>query len=310
VKAGASVSGDGKTVALWPYATLCIVILFWSGNFIVGRAVNEVIPPFTLAFVRWTGALLAVLPFAWGHLVADKAILIERWRTVLALGITGVAAFNAFVYSGLRFTTASNGLLLQAAIPALVLVFNRLFFRDRASLLQIVGVALSMLGVVVIVLRGHLAELAHIQLNFGDFLILCGVVCWALYTAFLRLRPDCHPLSFLVVTFAIGAIAMLPFAAFEMRAGVEIPLRADVIGAFVYVAIFPSLIAYVLYNAAVAKLGAAPAGQMITLMPLFGALLAAALLDEMLYSYHLTGMILIFGGIMTSAMGIRRAVTR
>ncbi|WP_223805359.1 DMT family transporter [Tsuneonella flava] len=310
MRAGASVSGDGKAAALWPYATLCIVILFWSGNFIVGRAVNGVIPPFTLAFVRWTGALLAVLPFAWRHLVADKAILIERWRTVLALGITGVAAFNAFVYSGLRFTTASNGLLLQAAIPALVLVFNRLFFRDRASLLQIIGVALSMLGVVVIVLRGHLAELAHLQLNFGDFLILCGVVCWALYTAFLRLRPDCHPLSFLVVTFAIGAIAMLPFAAFEMRAGATIPLRADVIGAFVYVAIFPSLVAYVLYNAAVAKLGAAPAGQMITLMPLFGALLAAALLGEALHSYHITGMLLIFGGIITSAVGVRRVVAR
>ncbi|HEY8603896.1 DMT family transporter [Tsuneonella suprasediminis] len=308
--AGGSVSGDEQRAVLWPYATLCIVILFWSGNFIVGRAVNGVIPPFTLAFVRWTGALLAVLPFAWRHVVADKSILIDRWKTVVALGLTGVAAFNAFVYSGLHFTTASNGLLLQAAIPALVLVFNRLFFRDRASVLQIIGVMLSMVGVVVIVLRGHLAAIFGIHLNFGDFLILCGVVCWALYTAFLRLRPACHPLSFLVATFVIGAIAMFPFAALEMRAGAAIPLRADVIGAFVYVAIFPSLVAYVLYNAAVARLGAAPAGQMITLMPLFGALLAAALLDEALHGYHVSGMILILGGIIMSALGIRRASAR
>jgi drug/metabolite transporter (DMT)-like permease len=291
---------------LGSYATLCIVILFWSGNFIVGRAVNGVIPPFTLAFVRWSGALLIALPFAWRHLRADRDVLLAHWKPVLLLGLTGVAAFNAFIYSGLRFTTAANGLLLQAAIPALVLIFNRLFFRDSAPLLQTIGVTLSMLGVAVIVLRGDLAAIAQLTLNFGDVLVLGGVVCWALYTSLLRLRPDCHPASFLVATFAIGAATMLPFAAMEINAGSRIPLRADVLAAFAYVALFPSLIAYVLYNAAVMKLGAAPAGQMITLMPLFGALLAAVLLGEALHGFHVAGMVLILGGIVAGAIGTRR----
>lgn len=292
---------------LWSYATLCIVILFWSGNFIVGRAVNGVIPPFTLAFVRWSGALLIALPFAWRHLVADRDILQEHWKPVLLLGVTGVAAFNAFIYSGLRFTTAANGLLLQAATPALVLLFSRIFFRDRAPLLQAVGVTLSMLGVAVIVLRGNLSAVAQLNLNSGDVLVLGGVICWALYTSLLRLRPDCHPASFLVATFAVGAAAMLPCAAIEAYAGSSIPLRAEVLAAFVYVAFFPSLIAYVLYNAAVKRLGAAPAGQMITLMPLFGALLAAALLGEALQGFHATGMVFILGGIVAGAIGdVRR----
>ncbi|WP_238474171.1 DMT family transporter [Altericroceibacterium spongiae] len=102
---------------LWSYATLCIVILFWSGNFIVGRAVNGVIPPFTLALVRWSGALVILLPFAWRHLRADRQRLLSHWKAVLLLGLTGVAAFNAFIYSGLQFTTASKGLLLQAGDP-------------------------------------------------------------------------------------------------------------------------------------------------------------------------------------------------
>ncbi|TWD04444.1 drug/metabolite transporter (DMT)-like permease [Sphingobium sp. AEW010] len=295
---------------LWSYATLCIVILFWSGNFIVGRAVNGVIPPFTLALVRWSGALAILLPFAWRHLRADRQRLLSHWKAVLLLGLTGVAAFNAFIYSGLQFTTASNGLLLQAAIPALVLLFNRLFFGDRASALQIVGVTLSMLGVAVIVLRGDLAALARLTLNFGDFLVLCGVVCWALYTAFLRLRPDCHPASFLTATFVIGAAAMAPFAAMEVAGGASIPLRADVLGAFAYVALFPSLVAYVLYNAAVKNLGAAPAGQMITLMPLFGAGLAALLLGEALFRFHIIGMVLILGGIVLGAVGVQRQLRR
>ncbi|WP_237437597.1 DMT family transporter [Altericroceibacterium endophyticum] len=254
--------------ALWSYATLWIVILFWSGSFIVGRAMSGVIPPFTLALVRWSGALAILLPFAWRHLRTDWQMLLSHWKAVLLLGLTGVAAFNSIIYSSLQFTTASNGLLLQAAIPALVLLFNRLFVGDRASALQIVGVTLSMLGVAVIVWRGNLAAMVRLTLNFGDFLVLCGVVCWALYTALLRLRPDCHPASFLTGTFAIGAAAMAPLSATEMAGSAGIP----------------SLFAYVLYNAAVKNLGAAPAGPMITLMPLFGAGLAALLLGEALSS--------------------------
>src|SRR3546814_12409198 len=113
---------------LWSYAALSSVILFWSGNFMVGRAVNGVIPPFSVALVRWSGARLLLLPFAWPQLRSDRQQFLSHWKMVLLLGLTGVAAFNAFVYSGLQFTTASNGLLLQAALPALVLLF-----RDRKS---------------------------------------------------------------------------------------------------------------------------------------------------------------------------------
>src|SRR5690606_12513038 len=155
--------------------------------------------------------------------------------------------------------------------------------------MQIVGVTLSMLGVAVIVLHGDLAALARLSLNFGDFLVLWGVVCWALYTALLRLRPDCHPASFQTATFVIGAAAMAPLGSMEIAAGASIPLLADVLGAFAYVALFSALVAYVLYNAAVKKLGAAPAGQMITLMPLFGAGLAALLLGEALFRFHIIG---------------------
>ena len=288
------------------YGMLALVMLLWAGNSIVGRAVRDDIPPFLLALLRWTGALLVIVPFAARHLVADRAAIVRNWPIILLLGLLGVAAFNAFLYSGLRYTTASNGLLLQAAIPALVLLVDFAIFRARAGLGTILGVALSTLGVVVIVFQGKLAALAQVAFNRGDALVLGGVVIWAFYTSLLRLRPALHATSFLAVTFAIGVLAMLPLAATEWQEIAAMHWTPRVIGAVVYVALLPSVVAYALFNAAVATLGPASAGQAITLMPLFGALLATLILGEQLHGHHLVGMALILGGIIVSAVARAR----
>jgi drug/metabolite transporter (DMT)-like permease len=284
------------------YAMLALVMLFWAGNTIVARAVRADIPPFTLAFIRWTGALLIILPFAWRALLRDRAAIRAGWRPLLLLGLVGVAGFNGFLYWGLHYTTATNGLLLQAAIPALVLVCNALFFRQRAGLWQIGGVALSTLGVAIVVVRADLAVLAALRLGFGDLLILCAVLGWAVYTSLLRVRPPVDQRSFLFITFLIAALAMLPLALGEWRDIARIDWRPAIVGAFAYVALLPSVIAYFLFNSAVEQIGAARAGQTIGLMPLFGAGLAALLLGEPLHGYHLAGMLLIFAGIAITAL--------
>ena len=285
-----------KAPELKAYAMLALVMLFWAGNAIVGRAVRDDIPPFALAFVRWLGALAIVLPFAFRYVTADAQVLRRHWRPLLVLGLTGVGAFNALLYSGLRETTATNGLLLHAGIPAFVLLFDAVGFNVRAGLWQIVGVTLSILGVVVI-LFADLAALLALHFNRGDMMVLGAVVVWALYTSLLRLRPAVHPLSFLAVTFAVGAAAMLPFAAAEWRVVAAIDWRPEILLALAYVAVFPSLVAYLLFNAAVTMIGPARAGQSITLMPVFGALLAASLLGEPLGARHVAGMALILAGI-------------
>ena len=283
------------------YAMLALVMLFWAGNSIVGRAVRDDIPPFTLALVRWAGALLLVAPFALRHVVADRAKLRRAWRRVLLLGLLGIATFNALLYYGLRFTTATNSMLLQAAIPGLVLLFDYLLFRTRSGWQAIGGVLLSTAGVVLIVCRADPQALLHLDFGTGDLLILAAVVVWGIYTSLLRTRPAVHPSSFIAVTFAIGALAMLPLAIGEWRATGFPALGPGSIGAFAYVAILPSLVAYFLYNAAVTAIGAGKAGQAISLMPLFGAFLAAFLLGEALHPFHAAGMVLILAGIVTSA---------
>lgn len=287
------------------FALLALVMVLWAGNSIVGRAVRGEVEPMTLAFVRWAGASLLLMPFALRPLRRDWPAIRRAWKPVLLLGLLGVGAFNALLYSGLRYTTATNALLLQAAIPAAVVLLDRLFFGVRSPLLQNLGVACSTAGVAVIVFEGDPAQALRLHFGLGDLLILAAVAVWSLYTVLLRLRPAVSPTSFVAVTFLIGALAMAPFFAHDLASGERIALTPKVLGAFAYVAVLPSIVSYFIFNAATETVGPARAGLAITLMPIFGAFLSAALLGETLRSYHFAGMALILLGIALSLIGRR-----
>jgi len=280
------------------YAMLGMTMTFWAGNAIVGRAVRGEIPPLMLAFSRWTLALLILAPFAWRRTVAQRALIRRHWSAILFLGLAGVAAFNGFLYSGLRYTTAANSLLLQGLIPTLVVIVGSVVFGDKAPWRQVAGIALSTLGVTFIVFRGELSEILRLRLGMGDLLVLCGCAAWAIYTASLRLRPPIDPLVFLFVTFAIGALAMGVGALSEAQAIAQMHWNGRMVAAIGYVAIFPSILAYMSFNAAVSHVGPGAAGQAISLLPLLGAVLAAMILGEPLFPYHLAGMALILGGVL------------
>jgi drug/metabolite transporter (DMT)-like permease len=287
---------DRRTV-ITAHAMLALVMLFWAGNAIVGRAIRDDVPPLLLALLRWTGALAIVLPFARSTIRADLPALRRGWRPTLILGLLGIAAFNALLYSGLAQTTASNALLLQAGIPALVLVADRIGFGVRPRAAEVAAVIVGGAGIALIVFRADWRSVAAFALNPGDALVLASVAVWALYTSLLRLRPPVAPATFLAVTFAIGVAAMLPAALGEWLAGRRIDPSPAALAGIAYVAIFPSTIAYALYNRSVAAIGPAAAGRAIALMPLFGALLAAVLLGEALHGYHAVGMAMILAGI-------------
>ena len=278
------------------YLMLVLVMLLWSGNSVVARAIHEEMPPFTLAFLRWTGATIIALPLAWSHLRRDWPEAKANWKIILLLGVVGVGCFNAFMYSGLQYTTAANSLLIQAAIPALVLLLDFLFFRNRPRATQIIGVIVAATGVLTIIFQGRLSALLAMAFNRGDLLVLCAVTLWSLYTVLLRLRPKIHGVSFLTITVAIGVLCMAPLSAFELTHA-RVIMTPGVAAGVAYVILLPSLVAYFLFNLAVEQIGAGDAGQVINLQPVFGALLAALLLGEPLHGYHLGGMALIFIGI-------------
>jgi len=294
---------------LWRAAPLLLAatMLFWAGNSIAGRALAGVVPPMTLTFWRWVLASLLVAPLAWPHLRRDWPELRRRWKTVVLLAVSGVASFGALLYWGLESTTALNSLLMQAAIPPLILFFGFMALRDRIGLGALIGVALSLAGVLVVISQGRPWSLLALRLNPGDGIILIGVVLYAAYSLLLRRRPQVHPLSLLLVTFLLSVVVVAPFYAQELVQGRTFDPTPAALGGILYVALFPSFLAYLCFNRGVELIGAGPAGQYMHLMPVFGAVLAVGLLGEPFHGYHAIGVALIATGIGATAWAGRRS---
>ena len=272
--------------------------LFWSGNFVLGRAVAGEVPPIALAFWRWGLGALIVLPFAWHHLPRDLPALRRQWRLVLLLSAIGIAVFNTFVYIGLNTTTALNAVMMQSAMPVLIVLMSFLLVGEKITPLQAAGIAVSLAGAVTLVARGDLTVLLTLAFNTGDLWVLAAVISYAGYTALVRRRPPVHPMIFLLATFATGALMLLPFYAWETLNGRPLQVTPVSIAAIGYVAVFPSILAYLAWNRSVELVGANRTGLSVHLMPVFGSLLAIAFLGETPQIFHAVGIALIAAGIL------------
>jgi drug/metabolite transporter (DMT)-like permease len=287
-----------RTGTATAYLLLVVAMLSWSGNAVVGRALAGTVPPFGLSLMRWSIAFLAVLPFAAREIIAKRAIIFHRWRFLLAIGLLGLTICNSLGYVGLQWTTALNAGLINSAGPMLTLIAAFLFHRERAAPLQILGLAISLLGVLVIVLRGDPAALLHLAVNLGDLAILVGVATWSVYTVLLPRAPrELSPVALLAVLFAIGAATVLPLHLAESWLGRPLPETGTAALGYLYVGLFPAVIAFFGWNRGVTAIGANRASLFSYLMPLFSAGLAHAFLGEAIARFHLVGAGLILTGI-------------
>ena len=285
---------------------LVLPSLFWAGNFVFGRAVHTTLPPLGLSFMRWVIATLVLMPFAWKYIQKDKALYWQyRWR-ILGLALLGATAFNSLVYVGLQYTTATNGLLLNSVAPILIVFWGVLFYKQRTTLFQLIGLALSFFGVTLIVLQGSWQNLLSLSLNRGDFIILIAVICWSIYTLWLRTLPSqMNKIGLTAIQFFIATLAIFPFALSEYLQGSTATWTPFSILAMAYIGLFPSVFAFLLYTLGVVHAGAARAGLFLHLMPVFGVLLAVIFLKEDFQLYHLLGIASIFTGIALSGQRSR-----
>jgi drug/metabolite transporter (DMT)-like permease len=290
-----------------PSLLLSLTSLFWAGNVVVGRAVVGLMPPASLACLRWTIASLLLLPFAWPYLRQDWRCIAKSWKIMLFLGVTGPGFYNTLSYLGLVSTEALNGLMLSAAGPMFIALAAWIIFGDPLLPMQLVSLATGFLGVLLIVSKGDLGSLAAFKLNPGDVLLIAGLVMWSIYTAFLRKRPAVSWQSFNAVSYGVAALANVPFALIEYQSGHAMSGNPAAVAAVFYAGIFPSLIAYVFYNRGVELLGPARAGIYFFLIPVFGALLAMVFLGEQLHAYHAAGCALIIAGVLLGNRSTRNA---
>jgi drug/metabolite transporter (DMT)-like permease len=280
-----------------PLLLLWLPPLFWAGNLVLGRALGASFPPVSLAVGRWLVALIALLPFVLTALRRQHTLLLAHWRLIFACGAFGIAGYNALAYVALQTTPAASVAFVNSMLPLLVPLAAALLGVERISARTIAGIVTSFAGVTWIAAQGDLASLAGLSFAGGEMLTLIAVANYALYSVLLRRKPaTIEPLVFLAATMAAGLIVLAPFLAIELALGARIPTDAASIGAVLYIGLFASLFAFILWNRCVATLGASVTGVSFHLVAVFTALLAFAVLYEPVRAFHLAGIALILAG--------------
>ena len=284
-----------------PYLLLSLTSLFWAGNIVLARYVAGHVPPMTLSCVRWVGVFFVLLPFAWPHLRADWPALRRRLPLLVVLSATGFALNNALSYWALQYTQALNALMIQSSGPLFVALWSLLLFGVRLTVAQFAGIALSLAGVFTILLHGDLAALANIEFNRGDLMFASAVLAFGLYSALMPRRPVTHPLSLIMFTTGCGSLLLLPFSTWELSSGTTLRFDALTLATLVYVVIFPSTLAYLFFNRGIALIGPNRAAPFLHLVPVFGSVMAIALLGERPRLFHLVGYLLVLSGVVIAS---------
>lgn len=287
------------------YIFLVITTLAWGGNAVAGKLAIGHVSPMVLTFSRWFAAFLLVMAIALPDIRRDWPVIRRNLPLLAGYGIVGYALFNALLYSALLYTTAINVAIIQAGIPMLIFAFNFLLFATRISPLQIAGFVLTLAGVLLIAARGDWSTLVGLRLNFGDGLMLAAVLAYALYTVFLRYRPDMNWKSMMAAPALGAALASLPLMGWEIAAGAAIWPDWTGLAVILYTGIFASLVAQVFYIFGVEGIGPNRAGLFINLVPVFGTLLSIAILGETLHPYHIAALTLALTGIAVAEWGKR-----
>ncbi|SAI70978.1 membrane protein [Bordetella ansorpii] len=291
----------GRKADTGGWLILLVPPLFWAGNFIVGRAIRDDVPPMMLAFARHVVAFACLLPFGLPAIRRDWRRYWElRWLLVRT-AISGLTLFSALVYVGLHYTTAANGQLLNSTIPVLVLLLAALFFGQKLVARQVLGLALSCAGVLTIITHGNLQDLLSLSFSQGDLIVFGAMASFALFSLWLRAVPaDLSRIGMLSIQLGITVAAMLPFAVIEYLSGARTNWSGTTVAAILYVGIVASLLANLLYAIGVARIGPAKASLFIHLLPVYGSLMAVGFLGEALHPYHAVGISVIIAGLALS----------
>jgi len=305
-------SGLGAALLSQPYLLLVLAPLLWGGNITAGKAAVGNIGPFLLILGRWTGAILLLTIIALPHVRRDWHRIRPALPMLIFAGVCGFALFNLLIYGSSHFTAAVNISIEQAGISVFVLLGNFLVFRVSPKPLQLVGLTLTIVGVVWVATHGDPARILALDVNIGDGMVLLACLLYAIYSLTLRYRPDVHWLSFMFVTAGFAFLTSLVFQAVfggGFAALVEEVPQVTPLGwvCVIYVATFPSIIAQLCYARGVSLVGPNRASIFINLLPVFGTILSVVVLGEAFEVYHVVASVLVIAGIALAEYAVRAA---
>ncbi len=284
------------------YLILILTTIFWSGNFIVGKAASMYqIPPFSLNFYRWFFAGLILLPFTYKELIKKKKYIINNLGFFIVLGITSITIFNSIVYYSLYYTQVISGILMISTIPVWIIFISSILKIEKTNIFQIIGVILSLTGVIFIITKADLNLIKNLDFNKGDLSMVIAMFSWAIYSALLKSKKyEISQVSLLEVVIICGLFFLIPIYFIEMNMGNLIILGKPFYLILAYVVIFPGLASFFFWIKGISIIGANRAGIFLHLMPIMGAIMAMLIFEERFMFYHILGAIFIIAGITLS----------
>ncbi len=285
-------------------AIMVLMPLFFASNMIIGRGATDAVEPFTLAFFRWFGALLILLPFAVPGIVGIRQTVSRQGMTILLLGFLGMWVCGAMVYVALDYTSATNGTLIYTTSPVMILLLEARMRGRSVTMRQAIGSAAAFLGVAVIVLKGDPGAVFRLNFNIGDLIILGCAFAWAIYSVKLKQEhfQVLPTMALFTVIVAAGALILLPFMVWEIVLTDRFPAT---MGAWLSIAglvVFSSVLSYASYQFGVKRFGPTTTGMMLYLLPAYGVVLAIIFLGETLQAFHIIGFALVLPGVMLATL--------
>ena len=281
---------------------LVCATLFWAGNFTIGKfAFLENIPPFSLAFLRWSLVWIILIPFTYKEIFKLKHKIKKNLSLFFVLGFTSVCIFTSFTYNALNYTQVINASLFNTAIPVTIILVCFLLKIEKTNIFQISGLLISVLGILAIITRLDLNILLSLNFNKGDLFMIGAIIAWGIYSAYLRKRTfDVSLLSLVHIICTFGLVFLFPLFILDVLQDKTIEISSNLFYILIYIAIFPSIGSYYCWAGAVSIIGANRAGIFLSLIPLFSTILAIIFFNEKFLFFHFIGSILIIIGLFLS----------
>lgn len=291
---------DNKILAGIGLAILATII--WSGNFVVARGVIQQIPPVGLAFFRWLLATALIGAIAWKTVRQDIVIIRKSYQYLFWVALTGIALFNTFVYVAAHYTPAINlALVGTTSSPIMATVLAVIFLKERLSILRITGIVICVAGILILLSKGSIDTLLAFRFSKGDWWVLLGALMFAIYNTLVKRKPvGISALSFLFIIFLAGTLMLFPFFLIERANAAPIQWNTNLFLIILYLGAGTSVVSFLCWNAAIARLGSARTALFGNLIPIFSSIEAVIFLGEKITGIHIISAILVFGGLLVA----------
>ncbi|WP_100486717.1 DMT family transporter [Sporolactobacillus pectinivorans] len=271
--------------------------LFWAGNYVFGKYVVAEMTPVQMTFIRWLIAIIFLFPLAQWIEKPDWKSVWKEWKVLLALSLLGILGYNILLYEALRFTSSLNAALVNSINPAMIAVFAVWLLKEKLTRINVLGLVVSLVGVLLVLTHGHLLQVFTVQYNQGDLLMLLAIAVWTFYTLIGKKMKQIPPIAATAVSAALGLIVLFPFF---LASGFTFRLSPSATAGILYIALFPSVCSFIFWNSAVRDVGASRAGIFLNLLTVFTAVISLLLGKTITLPQIIGGLFVILGVYLTN----------